>query len=71
MKVECYAAIRPQDGRTANEDAFLTIREGLPVAVVCDGAGAAEQVAKRVVRLFEEGLGRLGVREGLGSGLES
>ncbi len=37
----------------ANEDAFLIIREGIPVAAVCDGAGAAEQVAKRVVRLFE------------------
>ena len=59
MKVECYAASRPQDGRTANEDAFLIIREGIPVAVVCDGAGAAEQVARRVVRLFE-----LWVREG-------
>jgi serine/threonine protein phosphatase PrpC len=53
MKVECYAATRPQDGRTTNEDAFLIIREGTPVAAVCDGAGAAEQVAKRVVRLFE------------------
>ena len=53
MRVECYAATRPQDGRTTNEDAFLIIREGIPAAAVCDGAGAAEQVAKRVLRLFE------------------
>ncbi|MFQ5847832.1 MAG: hypothetical protein ACE5IQ_09230 [Candidatus Methylomirabilales bacterium] len=53
MRVECYAATRPQDGRTANENAFLIIRDGIPVAAVCDGAGVAEQVAKRVVRLFE------------------
>jgi len=52
MKVECYAVTRPQDGRTGNEDAFLIIREGIPVAAVCDGAGAAEQVAKQVLRLF-------------------
>ena len=37
----------------ANEDAFVIIREGIPVAAICDGAGAAEQVAKRVLRLFE------------------
>ncbi len=53
MKLECYGATRPQEGRTANEDAFLIVREGTAVAAVCDGAGAAEQVAKRVLRLFE------------------
>lgn len=53
MRVECYAATRPQDGRTANEDAFLIIREGIPVVAVCDGAGAAEQAGKRALRLFE------------------
>jgi serine/threonine protein phosphatase PrpC len=45
MKVECYAGTRPQDGRTTNEDAFLIIRDGIPVAAVCDGAGAAAQAA--------------------------
>jgi len=67
MRVECYAASRPQDGRTANEDAFLVLREGIPVAAVCDGAGNAEQAAKRVLRLFE-----LWVREAtLGQMLDS
>ncbi len=67
MRVECYAASRPQDGRTANEDAFLVMREGIPVAAVCDGAGHAEQAAKRVLRLFE-----LWVREAtLGQMLDS
>ncbi len=53
MRVECYGASRPQDGRRTNEDAFLVMREGIPLAAVCDGAGAAEQAAKRVLRLFE------------------
>jgi len=53
MKVECYAASRPQQDRTTNEYAFLVIREGIPFAVVCDGAGNAEQAARRIVRLFE------------------
>lgn len=57
MRVECYAATRPQDGRAANEDAFLIIRERIVAAAVCDGAGAAEQVAKRVSRLFRAKLG--------------
>ncbi len=43
------------------------LREGIPVAAVCDGAGHAEQAAKRVLRLFE-----LWVREAtLGQMLDS
>jgi serine/threonine protein phosphatase PrpC len=53
MRVECYGASRPQQGRAPNEDAFLIIRDGIPVAAVCDGAGNAEQAARRVLKLFQ------------------
>ena len=53
MKVECYAKSLPQQGRTCNEDAFLVVREPVPTAAVCDGAGNAEQAARKVLRLFE------------------
>lgn len=53
MRVECYGKSLTQQDRTVNEDAFAIIREPIPVAVVCDGAGNAEQAARRVVRLFE------------------
>lgn len=53
-KVECYAASRPQQGRTQNEDAFLIGHEGTPFAVLCDGAGNAQQAAKRVISLFQK-----------------
>jgi len=53
MKVECYARSLAQQGRSSNEDAFLIIRDPLPVAAVCDGAGNAEQAAKKVLRLFQ------------------
>lgn len=42
-----------QQGHAKNEDASLIIREPFPVAVVCDGAGNAEQAAKRVLKLFQ------------------
>jgi serine/threonine protein phosphatase PrpC len=54
MKIECYAASRPQQGRTANEDAFLIGRETPSFAGLCDGAGNAQQAAKRVLALFEK-----------------
>jgi len=57
MRVECFAATRPQQGRTQNEDAFLIGRGERPFAVLCDGAGNAERVAKRVLALFEKLLG--------------
>jgi hypothetical protein len=53
MRVKCYGKSLPQQDRTVNEDAFSIIREPIPVAVVSDGAGNAEQAARRVVRLFE------------------
>ncbi len=53
MRVECYGASRPQQGRTTNEDAFLIIRDGIPVAAVCDGAGNAKQAARKVLKLFQ------------------
>ena len=53
MKFECYGASRPQDGGKANEDAFVIGRTGIPFAAICDGAGHAEQAARKVLRLFE------------------
>jgi serine/threonine protein phosphatase PrpC len=53
MRVECYAKSLSHQGRTANEDAFIIIREPIPVAAVCDGAGNAEQAARKVVRQLE------------------
>jgi len=57
MRVECHAATRPQQDKTANEDAFLIGRGERPFAALCDGAGNAERAAKRVLALFEKLLG--------------
>ena len=54
LSVECYGASRPQQGRTANEDAFWIGREPFPVAVVCDGAGNAQQSAQRAITFFQK-----------------
>ncbi len=54
FSVECYGASRPQQGRTANEDAFWIGREPFPVAVVCDGAGNAQQSAQRAITFFQK-----------------
>jgi serine/threonine protein phosphatase PrpC len=56
-RTECYAATRPQQGRTQNEDAFLIGRGDHPFAALCDGAGNAERAAKRALMLFEKLLG--------------
>ncbi len=53
MRVDCYAKSLPRQGRTANENAFLMIRESIPVATVCGGAGDAEQAARRASRIFQ------------------
>lgn len=53
LKVECYASSLKQQGHSMNEDAFLIIREPVPVAVICDGAGNAEQAAKKILNLFQ------------------
>ncbi len=50
---EAFAASARQDGHAISEDAFL-IRPGDPVIVaLADGAGAAEQAARRVLRQFD------------------
>jgi serine/threonine protein phosphatase PrpC len=54
FSVECYGASRPQQGRTANEDAFWIGRDPVPVTVVCDGAGNAQQAAQRAITFFQK-----------------
>jgi len=54
FSVECYGASRPQQGRTANEDAFWIGHDPVPVAVVCDGAGNAQQSAQRAITFFQK-----------------
>ena len=51
--MDIFAASRPQDGRTSNEDAFVIGRGNFYYAAICDGAGAAGQVSKRVLKLFQ------------------
>ena len=53
MQFECYGTTKAQDGRKTNEDAFLIGRGSIPFAALCDGAGDAEQSAKKVLRFFE------------------
>jgi len=55
--VECFGATRNQAGNLRNEDAFLIDREPVPHAAVFDGAGNAEQAAKRAVRFFQTLIG--------------
>jgi hypothetical protein len=52
--IEIYASWRPQDGGKTNEDAFLIHRTPIPFAALCDGAGNAEQSAKRALSFFEK-----------------
>ena len=54
IPVECYGASRPQQGRTANEDALWIARDPVPVAIVCDGAGNAQQAAQRAITFFQK-----------------
>jgi serine/threonine protein phosphatase PrpC len=54
MNVECYSATRTQQGKASNEDAFLIGRGPIPYAVLCDGAGNAQQSAKKVCSLFQK-----------------
>lgn len=53
VRAECYGKSLIQQGRTANEDAFVIIREPVLVAAVADGAGNAEQAARKALRIFE------------------
>ena len=52
MAVQCYGATRPQDDGSANEDAFWIQRPVGTAAVICDGAGHAQQCAAKVADLF-------------------
>ena len=52
-----FAATKTQQGKTANEDAFLIEHAPVPVAALCDGAGNAQQAAKRVLTLFKKFVG--------------
>jgi serine/threonine protein phosphatase PrpC len=52
-KPEIYGLSRVQDGKKANEDAFVILRGDYPIISVCDGAGNAEQVARRALRSFQ------------------
>lgn len=52
--MEIYAASRPQDGRSWNEDAFLIGRGEIPFAALCDGSGNAQGVAKRALGIFKK-----------------
>jgi len=54
VKIECYGSTRIQEGRKLNEDAFLIGHGSIPFAALCDGAGNAEQSAKKVLRLFQQ-----------------
>ena len=58
MPIECYGATRVQEGKSKNEDAFLIEPGRIPFAALCDGAGVAEQAAKKTLgffhRLFKE-----------------
>ena len=51
--MEAFAASRPQDGRTSNEDAYLIGRGEIPYAALCAGSGAGGQEAKRALKVFE------------------
>lgn len=51
--MEIFAGSRPQDGRPSNEDAYLIGRGEIRYAALCDGSGAAGQVAKRALKVFE------------------
>jgi serine/threonine protein phosphatase PrpC len=56
MRVECFAATRPQQGRAEkdNEDSFLVSREEPPFAVLCDGGGNAERSSKKAIQMFQK-----------------
>ena len=55
MRAECFGESRPQDGRqqTLNQDAFVIGRQPVAWMALCDGAGNAQSVAKRVLGLLE------------------
>ena len=54
MKWEIFAATRPQNGRTQNEDDFLVGRGVYPVAALADGAGNASLAARKALAMFSK-----------------
>lgn len=52
--VEAFAASRTQDGASVSQDAFWIRSERPTVIAVADGAGAAEQVARRALRRLDQ-----------------
>ena len=52
-----FAATKTQQGKTANEDAFLIEHAPVPFAVLCDGAGNVQQTAKCPLALFKKFVG--------------
>jgi serine/threonine protein phosphatase PrpC len=53
LRVECFAATKPQRGRTENEDAYLISLGDPAFAVLCDGGGKPERSAKKALTLFQ------------------
>ena len=51
--MEIYASSRIQDGGSINQDAFLIGRKDRPFAALADGSGNAQQVARRVLGVFD------------------
>lgn len=58
--LEAFAASLPQSGRAANEDAFLLRPGPSGLVALADGAGAAEQAARRALRQFERSVAAAG-----------
>ncbi len=54
MKWEIFAASRPQNGRTQNEDDFFVGRGVYPVAALADGAGNANLAARKALAMFSK-----------------
>jgi serine/threonine protein phosphatase PrpC len=52
IRIECFGATRPQAGRAANEDAFVIESEPIFHSAIFDGAGNAEQAARKAARFF-------------------
>lgn len=52
-----------QEGHKTNEDAFIIGRGETAYAALCDGAGNAEQSAKRVLQLFKKFMREAGLED--------
>lgn len=54
MKVESYAATRPQTGQSQNQDDFWISRGAFPTCGIADGSGNALKAARKVLALFSK-----------------